>query len=59
VKNFVEIIKDVICHQPEYLDESDLGFFGNGIGIIEYKPEDNVRSGDSRAFAKLYHFRNP
>jgi phosphate starvation-inducible protein PhoH len=27
----------------------------NGVGIVEFKPEDVVRSGLTRAFVKMYY----
>ena len=56
---FIKMVEDVIMFQPEYLNDDDLRMFSKDLGIVKYKPEDNLRSGTSRAFTKLYHYRNP
>lgn len=57
--DFIKMLEDVLYFQPDYLDAEDLKTFSKDIGIVKYEPKDNVRSGTSRAFTKLYHFRNP
>jgi len=57
--DFIAMVEYVIMFQPDYLDDEDLKVFSKDVGIVKYKPEDNVRSGTSRAFTKLYHYRNP
>lgn len=59
LRNFIKMVEDVLMFQPEYLDHEDMATFSNDIGIVKYHPNDNVRSGVSRSFCKLYYYRNP
>lgn len=55
---FINMILEVIYHQPEYLDKEDLDVFSNKLGIVRYQVEDIVRSGVCKAFCKLYYHRD-
>lgn len=55
LKTTLKLISHVREYQPFYLDDSDYDHIMDDIGIVEFKPEDVVRSGLTRAFVKLYY----
>lgn len=55
LKTTVALIERMREVQPWYLDDTDMDHIDNDIGVIEFKPEDVVRSGLTRAFVKMYY----
>lgn len=55
LKTTIALIEKMREYQPFYLDDDDMDQIDNGIGIVEFKPEDVVRSGLTRAFVKMYY----
>lgn len=51
----IALLQRVQDAQPEYLSDSDLDEMDKNIGVVEFKPEDVVRSGITRAFVKVYY----
>lgn len=51
----LNLFKDVLEQEPEYLTDEDLDEMESGIGVVEFTPEDVLRSGLTRAFVKLYY----
>lgn len=52
----IELIEKMLDTQPEYMDDSDLHCMEQNIGIVQFLPEDVVRSGLCRAFVKMYFY---
>lgn len=51
LKMFEKALKEA----PEYLADADLDELESGIGIVQFMPEDVLRSGLTRSFVKLYY----
>lgn len=51
----IELIQKMIETQPEYMADEDLECMEQNIGIVQFLPEDVVRSGLCRAFVKMYY----
>jgi phosphate starvation-inducible PhoH-like protein len=51
----ISLLNRVQDSQPDYLSDEDLDEMDKNIGIVEFKPEDVVRSGITRAFVKMYY----
>lgn len=41
--------------QPEYLDEDDIDILDDEVGVVEFGPDDVVRSGLTKAFVRIYY----
>lgn len=52
----VALINKMLDEEPEYLDEQDLYYMDQNIGIVQFLPEDVVRSGLCKAFVKMYFY---
>lgn len=51
----VALINKMLQTHPEYLNGADIDRLDSGIGIVEFKPEDVVRHGLTRALVKMYY----
>lgn len=51
----VKLLNSVRGERPAYMSDEDLYELDEGIGIVQFKPEDVVRSGLTKAFVKLYY----
>lgn len=51
----IKMLQRMQDEQPDYLSDDDLQIMEDMIGIVEFQPEDVVRSGLTRAFVKMYH----
>lgn len=51
----IELLEDMMDKAPSYLNDDDLDAMDNSIGIVEFTPDDVVRSGLTRAFVKMYY----
>lgn len=51
----INLLNTVTSSAPAYLNGDDLDELDDGIGIVQFKPEDVVRSGLTRAFVKIYY----
>jgi phosphate starvation-inducible protein PhoH and related proteins len=54
LKTTMALIDKMREYQPFYLNDDDMDQIDNGIGIVEFQPEDVVRSGLTRALVKMY-----
>lgn len=52
------MVKRMLEVQPWYLDDDDMDELEDGFGIVEFKPEDVVRRGLTRALVKMYYHNN-
>jgi phosphate starvation-inducible PhoH-like protein len=55
LKTTLDLIRKMMEYQPFYLDDDDYDEFTDGFGIVEFKPEDVVRHGLTKALVKMYH----
>lgn len=55
LKTTLELLKKLQEYRPFYLDDEDMAALDNGVGIVEFTPEDVVRSGLTKAFVKVYY----
>ncbi len=55
LKTTIELINNVIDEQPNYLSDEDLACMEDLIGVVQFMPEDCVRSGLTKAFVKMYY----
>jgi phosphate starvation-inducible PhoH-like protein len=51
----VNLISRIQASQPAYLNREDVDNLDEGIGIVQFKPEDVVRSGLTRTFVKIFY----
>lgn len=51
----INTIENTLGHEPDYMDDEDLQCMAENIGIVNFTPEDVVRSGLCRAFVKMYY----
>lgn len=49
------LIHKILQTHPEYMDSEDMAALDEGIGIVQFRPEDVVRSGLTRAFVKVFY----
>lgn len=49
------LLQNVVCNRPNYLEDEDLDLMDDLIGAVEFRPEDVVRSGLTKAFVKMYY----
>lgn len=54
----VELINRMLSSHPSYMSSEDIDELDDGIGIVQFKPEDVVRSGLTKAFVKMYYNNN-
>jgi phosphate starvation-inducible PhoH-like protein len=52
----VELINRMAEHQPDYLEDEDLQCIAQNVGVVNFTPDDVVRSGLCRAFVKMYYY---
>lgn len=52
----VKMLQRALSEEPDYLDDDDLDALDAGFGVVEFKPEDVVRSGLTRAIVKIYYY---
>ena len=55
LENTLELLNKMQDTQPKYLSDDDLDEMDKNIGVVEFMPEDVVRSGLTRAFVKMYY----
>lgn len=55
LKTTIDLLNHVQDIQADYLSDEDLDEMDKNIGIVEFQPEDVVRSGLTRAFVKMYY----
>lgn len=51
----IELIGNMLSSHPSYLNHEDIDNLDAGIGIVQFKPEDVVRSGLTRTFVKIFY----
>lgn len=51
----INLLDKMIKTQPDYLTDEDLDVLEDNIAVINFLPEDCVRSGVTRAFVKMYY----
>ncbi len=51
----IDLIERTIQEAPSYLDNEDLDNLEDLIGVVQFLPQDCVRSGLTRSFVKLYY----
>lgn len=57
LKSTVAMIQRAVVQQPDFLTDEDLDELDNGVGVVQFLPEDVVRHGLTRAFVKLYYYQ--
>ena len=55
LKTTISLLQKIQTTRPHYMADDDLDVLDEGIGIVQFKPEDVVRSGLTRAFVKMYY----
>lgn len=55
LESTVTLINRMEATQPAYLNREDIENLDSGIGIVQFKPEDVVRSGLTRTFVKIFY----
>lgn len=55
MKTTMRLLDKMLRTQPDYLDDEDLDQLDGGIGVVEFKPQDVVRHGLTRALVKMYY----
>lgn len=51
----IELLNRVAATAPSYMSHEDMDQLDDGIGIVQFKPEDVVRSGLTKAFVKIFY----
>lgn len=51
----VALLNKVAAGAPHYLTKEDLDELDDGVGMVQFMPEDVVRSGLTKAFVKIYY----
>lgn len=51
----IELLNRVQQGHPSYMSQEDMNELDDGIGIVQFKPEDVVRSGLTKAFVKIFY----
>ena len=54
LKSTLNLIHKIQEYQPYYLDDDDMDVLDDGVGIVEFGPDDVIRSGLTKAFVKIY-----
>jgi phosphate starvation-inducible PhoH-like protein len=55
MKATMALIERMRNTQPDYLNDEDMDHIDNDIGVVEFKPQDVVRHGLTRALVKMYY----
>lgn len=55
LKTTVALLKKIQTSRPDYMADEDMDELDEGIGIVQFTPEDVVRSGLTKAFVKMYY----
>ena len=55
LKKTLALLRKIQNVPQDYLDDEDYYALDNGIGIVEFTPDDVVRSGLTKAFVKVYY----
>lgn len=55
LKQTVDLLNRIQSTHPSYMDHKDMDELDDGIGIVQFKPEDVVRSGLTKAFVKIFY----
>lgn len=55
LKTTVALIDKHLQTHPSYMDADDMDALDDGVGVVQFMPEDVVRSGLTRAFVKMYY----
>lgn len=55
LKTTLKLLRKMLDTQPDYLDDDDCDALYDGIGVVQFEPEDVVRSGLTKAFVKMYY----
>lgn len=53
----INMFETALEQQPDYLDDEDLDELEVNIGIVDFSPEDVVRSGICKSLVKLYYYQ--
>ena len=51
----ISLLHKIADTEPDYLLDEDLDVLDAGVGIVQFTPDDVVRSGLTRAFVKIYY----
>lgn len=51
----IDLLNRMIDTQPDYLDDADLDALDDGFAVVQFTPEDVVRSGFTKAVVRMYH----
>lgn len=51
-------ILDTVKTEPAYMTDADLDELEQGIGVVQFLPEDVVRHGLTRALVKMYYYQS-
>jgi phosphate starvation-inducible PhoH-like protein len=51
----ITLLKRIAATAPVYMSHEDMDELDAGVAIVQFKPEDVVRSGLTRAFVKMYY----
>jgi phosphate starvation-inducible protein PhoH len=51
----ITLLKRIAATAPAYMSHEDMDELDAGVAIVQFKPEDVVRSGLTRAFVKMYY----
>lgn len=54
LKSTINLLHKIQEYQPYYLDDDDMDVLDDGVGIVEFGPDDVIRSGITKAFVKIY-----
>lgn len=55
LKTTIALFNRMLQTHPEYLTSEDMDSLDEGVGIVQFTPDDVVRSGLTRAFVKVYY----
>lgn len=50
----LKLLQKIQTSRPDYMDREDMDELDEGIGIVQFTPDDVVRSGLTKAFVKMY-----
>lgn len=51
----LKLLNRIATTHPAYMSNEDMDVLDEGVGIVQFKPEDVVRSGLTKAFVKMYY----
>ena len=52
----IDLVNRMLQTHPEYLDHDDIDALDSSVGVVQFMPEDVVRSGFTRAMVKVYYY---